>query len=358
MKITVAFVGILAQQRAGAVPVAMYKEFKLKTPRTLINSALLGDGPLDVSSLVLESNLSFPRITFNDLAFPQLVLPLDLLSFKNSRLNESAVSTFAVVPALRAQMECESAGPEGIHPYLTPNYTDDLRNHNPFEIWIDGENDCDIVGGGAATTRLETQHSTTWTGHLSLDLLHLEGYDVVAMIDVYPHDLSLVFAVLVTSHWAPFAPHDNDATVTDPTRRRRVVQDAISTHVLVALLGATLALFLTGWVSSPGTDVLPCGSTTIASVAALLAGGKVMSLLRPRFHWAYFTLLNLRTESDKKAAQPSRNSLANERKMPSLSGMCILAAAIPVKIPFWLLDLSKIILIIARKKRAYNVEAV
>ncbi|KAI0810046.1 hypothetical protein GGR55DRAFT_695842 [Xylaria sp. FL0064] len=435
------------------IPVAMYREFKLKTPWALTtttalllaslfttlsaslfqkvsipsitsialpanqsfllvdNSALFGDGPFDVSSLILESNLSFPRFTFNDLAFPQLVLPSDLPSLNNNYFNESAVSISTVVPALRARMECKSFGPDGIRPNLTLNYTDDLGNHDPLEIWIDGEDDCDVFGGGAAVTfstypnttyfsydvagqfarqcskflyvwgKLDytaspiVQHvgalacnstfeavdvNTTFSGvnldidvqnppislegtarnttfnnvdRASLDSLQLDGYNVLAMIHVYPHDLSPFFAVLVTSPWAiplsalgdpsatdsviaaiklhhgiiqaqtltaslvpanetnatlaePIAPHDNDAsprynaTVTDPTSRRRVVQDAVSTHVLVALLGVTLVLFLAGWAGSPGTDVLPRNPTTIASVAALLAGGNICSRLQ------------------------------------------------------------------------------
>ncbi|KAI3334763.1 hypothetical protein F4824DRAFT_511536 [Ustulina deusta] len=85
----------------------------------------------------------------------------------------------------------------------------------------------------------------------------------------------------------PIRPGDNDArprynaTVTDATGRRRVVQDAASTHVLVALLGVTLVLFIIGWACSPGTDVLPRSPTTIASVAALLAGGNIFSHLQP-----------------------------------------------------------------------------
>ncbi|KAI0430131.1 hypothetical protein F5Y09DRAFT_308547 [Xylaria sp. FL1042] len=434
------------------IPVAMYKELRLKTPWALAtttallfaslfttlsaslfqeasvpsttsivlqanqsfllvdDAALFGDGPFDVSSLILESNLSFPRFTFNDLAFPQLVPPSQLPTLNNTHFNESALSISTVIPALRARMECKSFGPDGIHPNLTINYTDDSGTHNPLEIWIDGENDCDVFGGAAATfsTYPNTsyfsydiagqfarqcskflyiwgkidytaspivQHvgalacnstfeavdvNTTFTGidldinaqnppsplestarnttfnnvdQANLDSLQLDGYNVLAMIDVYPHDLSPFFAVLVTSPWAvpisalgdpsatdsvidaikfhhgiiqaqtltanlvpanetnatlaePIALHDNDArprynaTVTDATSRRRVVQDAVSTHVLVALLGVTLVLFLAGWASSPGTDVLPRSPTTIASVAALLAGGNIFSRLQ------------------------------------------------------------------------------
>ncbi|KAI0975144.1 hypothetical protein F4678DRAFT_419421 [Xylaria arbuscula] len=165
--------------------------------------------------------------------------------------------------------------------------------------------------------------------------IQIDGYSTLASIDIYPQKLSPLFALMVTSPWAipisalgdptasdsvidairlhhgiiqaqtlantlvpanttnatlaeSFGPGDNDArprynaSVTDATGRRRVVQDAVSTHVLVALLGVTLVLFIAGWASSPGTDVLPRSPTTIASVAALLAGGNIFHRLQPQ----------------------------------------------------------------------------
>ncbi|KAI1733996.1 hypothetical protein F4680DRAFT_471456 [Xylaria scruposa] len=83
----------------------------------------------------------------------------------------------------------------------------------------------------------------------------------------------------------PISPGDNDAqrmvngTVTNTTGRRRIVQDAASTHILVALLATTLTLFVIGWVTAPSTDVLPRNPTTIASIVALLAGGNIFDRL-------------------------------------------------------------------------------
>ncbi|KAI0195878.1 hypothetical protein F4808DRAFT_452816 [Astrocystis sublimbata] len=80
-------------------------------------------------------------------------------------------------------------------------------------------------------------------------------------------------------------PEDNDAqptykgTVTDSTSRRRVVQDPTSTHILAALLSTALVLFVVGWVTRPRTDVLPRSPTSIASIAALLAGGNILGRL-------------------------------------------------------------------------------
>lgn len=67
-----------------------------------------------------------------------------------------------------------------------------------------------------------------------------------------------------------------EATVVDKAGRQRVVQDAVSTRVLEALLLATLILLGVGWVWLPKTNVLPKRSPmTIASAIALLAGGNL-----------------------------------------------------------------------------------
>lgn len=71
-----------------------------------------------------------------------------------------------------------------------------------------------------------------------------------------------------------------EATVVDKAGRQRVVQDAVSTRVLEALLLATLILLGVGWLWLPKTDVLPKRSpTTIASAVALLAGGNMREWL-------------------------------------------------------------------------------
>lgn len=67
-----------------------------------------------------------------------------------------------------------------------------------------------------------------------------------------------------------------EATVVDKEGRQRVVQDAISTRVLEALLLVTLVLLGVGWVWLPKTNALPKRSPmTIASAVALLAGGNL-----------------------------------------------------------------------------------
>ncbi|KAK4451308.1 hypothetical protein QBC34DRAFT_459031 [Podospora aff. communis PSN243] len=80
-------------------------------------------------------------------------------------------------------------------------------------------------------------------------------------------------------------PGDNDAqlvfdaTVTLRDARRRVVQDALSTRVLEGLLGATLLLLIASWIFMRKTAVLASSPTSIASRAALIAGGNLLSLL-------------------------------------------------------------------------------
>jgi hypothetical protein len=157
-------------------------------------------------------------------------------------------------------------------------------------------------------------------------------YNNVAKVDVSPQLLNPFFAMLVTSPWAipisalgdpsananvtaaikfqhgiilaqvlaallvpanetnatlagPIGHGDNDAqltynaTVTATASRRRVVQDAASTHILAAMLTTTLVLFVIGWMTSPRTDVLPRSPTSIVSAMALVAGGNILDRL-------------------------------------------------------------------------------
>ncbi|KAK7932017.1 hypothetical protein PG985_002729 [Apiospora marii] len=75
------------------------------------------------------------------------------------------------------------------------------------------------------------------------------------------------------------------ATATDTTGRRRVVQDAVSTRALEALLGIALVLLVVGWCFMHQTDVLPRAPTSIASMAALVAGGNVLEKLPADAEW-------------------------------------------------------------------------
>ena len=60
---------------------------------------------------------------------------------------------------------------------------------------------------------------------------------------------------------------------------------AASTRALEALLGAALALLVVGWLRMRQTDVLPLAPTTIASVAALIAGGNLVEKLPADAAW-------------------------------------------------------------------------
>ncbi|KAK5659565.1 hypothetical protein OQA88_767 [Cercophora sp. LCS_1] len=77
---------------------------------------------------------------------------------------------------------------------------------------------------------------------------------------------------------------DNDAQrvyqadITQPDARRRVVQDSLSTRILQGLLGTTLVFLALSWFCMPETAVLASSPTTIASRAALIAGGNLLSL--------------------------------------------------------------------------------
>ncbi|KAI0440985.1 hypothetical protein F4803DRAFT_577051 [Xylaria telfairii] len=422
------------------IPVAMYKEFKLKNPWAFATTTALliaslfttlsaslfqelsipsatsialqanqsflldkfGDYEPDphpdnsaLISLILESNLSFPRFTFNDLAFPQFA-PILNLSESNTHLNASTISISTVVPAVRGRMDCYSPK---IHANITLNYTSDYGYYNPLMVLFDEEDYTfqlgtnsnasyvgQVIGLFSKTDLLylwgkidygtspviqymnamgcniifeAVDVNTTFIGtDLNIDFqnppqpldstarnstlnngyggevqnLKYDSYGKLARVDVNPQLLDPFFGMLVTSPWAipmsalgdpsasvsveaaikfqhgiiqaqtlteiyapanttnstiaePISPGDNDArplynaTVTDATGRRRVVQDAVSTHILVALLAITLVLFIIGWAGTTGTDVLPRSPTTLASVAALIAGGNLLDRL-------------------------------------------------------------------------------
>ncbi len=161
------------------IPIAIYKEFRLNTPWALATTIALlvtslfttlsvslfqelsipsktsiilqanqsfhvpvielilyiSNSP-NIPSLILESNLSFPLFTFNDMAFPPLV-PISNLSSPNTHFNESTLSISTVIPALRGRMDCRSYGPANIHASLPLKSGTD----NPLKIRIDRE-DC------------------------------------------------------------------------------------------------------------------------------------------------------------------------------------------------------------------------
>ncbi|KAI0408763.1 hypothetical protein F4802DRAFT_366273 [Xylaria palmicola] len=59
----------------------------------------------------------------------------------------------------------------------------------------------------------------------------------------------------------------------------RIVQDALATRILEALLGAVLALSCLSWIASPNTKVLPRSPVSIASVVAWFADGDILDSL-------------------------------------------------------------------------------
>ncbi|TGJ82377.1 hypothetical protein E0Z10_g6380 [Xylaria hypoxylon] len=100
----------------------------------------------------------------------------------------------------------------------------------------------------------DTARDTTINGldEASLVSTDILGYGSLAQTDTYPQLLDRFFSMPLYN-----------ASLTDREGRRRVVQDPASTHVLTALLGVTLMLFIVGWAMNPGTDVLPRSPTTI-----------------------------------------------------------------------------------------------
>ncbi|KAH8756681.1 hypothetical protein F5883DRAFT_352996, partial [Diaporthe sp. PMI_573] len=89
------------------------------------------------SSLILEGNLSYPRFTYEDLVFPQL-LPVPLKA-GDSMSNSSSLSTSTQIPALRARLTCRMYDSSSISTNLTmiDPYSDIY--HNPLGITVEGE---------------------------------------------------------------------------------------------------------------------------------------------------------------------------------------------------------------------------
>ncbi|PSR82544.1 hypothetical protein BD289DRAFT_437208 [Coniella lustricola] len=94
----------------------------------LLDGTSLGD---IAASLILDSNLTYPSFTYENLVFPQY-LP-------NSTLDLSGQSILATIPAVRGGLDCRMYDSSVIHTNLTLNYTSEDYTINPLWIDIDGE---------------------------------------------------------------------------------------------------------------------------------------------------------------------------------------------------------------------------
>lgn len=90
----------------------------------------------------------------------------------------------------------------------------------------------------------------------------------------YPYDYLRTSPNLIT-----FNGTQNNGTVTDPLASRRVIQDPVSTRILQALLAATVLASGLSWLLMGSTRILPRKPSSIASVAALLAGSNIFDYL-------------------------------------------------------------------------------
>jgi hypothetical protein len=91
-----------------------------------------------IASLIFESNLSYPRFTYGDLAFPPLVPSVSLTP--DHIVNTSSISINAEIPAVRAKLTCRLYNASKIQTNLTLNYTAEYSSYqNPLGIYIEGE---------------------------------------------------------------------------------------------------------------------------------------------------------------------------------------------------------------------------
>ncbi|KAF3762845.1 hypothetical protein M406DRAFT_263476 [Cryphonectria parasitica EP155] len=131
---------------------SLFREATFPTSRTLTlraddsfpvdtyvsDAASLGDV---AASLILESNLTFPNFTYENLVFPQFLLNTSWLPEQEEITDFSGLAIKSIVPSLRGSLQCQVYDSSSIHTNLTLNYTSSDTIHNPLWIDIDGE-DC------------------------------------------------------------------------------------------------------------------------------------------------------------------------------------------------------------------------
>lgn len=95
-----------------------------------------------ISSLILEGNLTYPKFTYEDLVFPQM-LPVPSTP-DDSISNTSSLSINTRVPAVRTNLTCRMYDSSSIRTNLTliDPYSDIY--HNPLGIIVEGET-CDLA---------------------------------------------------------------------------------------------------------------------------------------------------------------------------------------------------------------------
>ena len=96
-------------------------------------------GPSAGATLILNSNASYPPFTHEHLAFLE-VTPSQLSMPAGTLTNTSAVSIDAVLPAVRAKLDCRLYDKSRITTNLSMGY-EELGVVNPLGVWIEGE-DC------------------------------------------------------------------------------------------------------------------------------------------------------------------------------------------------------------------------
>ncbi|KAK7965289.1 hypothetical protein PG988_010293 [Apiospora saccharicola] len=335
-----------------------------------------------LASLILESNLSYPRFTDKNLALPSFLTGKTMAS--NSTLNLSNVPIEAVVPAIRGKVDCrlynssqhrldfndttaDSGGKEEVSNSLSnciSRSCSDLLytwgKISPFSqpvvqhiasagcnVSLEGlDVDVTLLGTDfridtspqkAPRPRKDTIYDVPMGS--ARDRSQTSDYRKLTRIRA-GQDLDSFFSLLVSSQFAiPISDLGDEAadakvfdairfqhgiiqaqnlgnsrasannpnattlatnsssriglddegftlynaTATDTSgQRRRIKQDPASTRALQGLLGASLVLLIISWLFTyRETNVLPRPPTSIASVAALIAAGNLLSKLPP-----------------------------------------------------------------------------
>lgn len=102
----------------------------LKANQSFAPQELNVEGPMAAASSILSGNASYPPFTYENLALLE-VTPSQISVPKDADINGPTVSVEAVLPAVRAKLDCRL--------YDTSQITTNLTIKDALGVWIEGE---------------------------------------------------------------------------------------------------------------------------------------------------------------------------------------------------------------------------
>ena len=193
-------------------------------------------------------------------------------------------------PPRPVEASAQNVGPVGVDsfyeflPEIAPNSKDNLDpffthlTTSRYAIPIEMLGSSSQAQGVASAIRF--QHSVSQAQSINLNRSSLVPFSCGGTSSNLssPNDLFTTERLISAIPWLN-STREHPATVRDATSGRRVFQDAASTQILAALLAAILLCSIASWLLMRDTKILPRSPTSIASAAALLAGGNLFDYL-------------------------------------------------------------------------------